>query len=173
MASISRRDLVSQWIFFLRGILTDICKRKNLLWNQRSNEMPSISWIVRASPSTESALQGWANVLHIFFINNSFDIQVFTIPPFYIFFHFISYGRSKCWQVEAVFCIGTAARITSNRDILQAVKTHITRGTVMIWSQNLPATILAIKNNHKLILVKMLSKIYLLTLLFATDFSDI
>jgi len=34
---------ISQRIFFLRRILTDICKRKNLVWNQRSSEMPSIS----------------------------------------------------------------------------------------------------------------------------------
>ena len=57
MASISRRDLFSQWIFFLRWILTDIYKRKNLLWNQRSSEMPSISWIVRASETPSGFTQ--------------------------------------------------------------------------------------------------------------------
>jgi hypothetical protein len=42
MASIARRDLISQCIFFSRRILTDICKRKNVLWKQGSSEMPSI-----------------------------------------------------------------------------------------------------------------------------------
>ncbi|OED40610.1 hypothetical protein AB833_11070 [Chromatiales bacterium (ex Bugula neritina AB1)] len=42
VARISRRDLFSQWIFFSRRILTDICKRKNSLWNQRSSEIRSI-----------------------------------------------------------------------------------------------------------------------------------
>ena len=42
LASISRREFISQWIFFSRRILIDICKRKNSLWNQGSSEMSSI-----------------------------------------------------------------------------------------------------------------------------------
>ena len=53
MASIARRALVSQGIFFSRSMfsftwLTDIYERKNSLWNQGSSGMPSFSRINRA-----------------------------------------------------------------------------------------------------------------------------